>query len=992
MAVGKEPLAEEISAALNRRLMEIELAPGGNRGAPRRPATLEAPNADGMRAALAAPANRTFGRAGGGFLAGLLEDGGDDPSLRDYGERYSYLDVLGEGGQGKVLRFHDQVLDRDVAIKVVKPPRTEERERLLENEGRLGGMLEHPNILPTYDLEHDETGSPFLVMKKVEGVSLDDLLREAHVEEAGARSGRPAGELSRRRLLYIFLQVCHAIEYAHSRGVLHLDLKPQNVKLGPFGEVYVLDWGFASRIKDHPKQVAGTPLFIAPERFRRDGKPDERCDVYSLGVMLYRILVNQLPRDVGKITFKEFRRRLDEFPVIPLRWRNPSLPRDLEAVVMKALQDNPDERYQTVAELAGDLERFLDVLPVAAYREGWHGRAVKFARRHRAPVLAGLAMLAASVLTVFMSLRARRMEDEARMMQSQMEEAERKKDKAEREAEREKEEKERAESQKREELRRRAAARVPLEKGRDSMDKARAAVGKERDRTEKLRLLQSAVDFFTQAIAILDEGGIRSREAAEAYYDRGRAYELALEISRAAADYRAAYERDESFIMARYYLGLIYFNHMDRDVKSALDEFAAMNAIDPGNEFSIIGQAYIEAHTGHEAEALERVARLEAGERTLRSDAGGEDSWRNPGLNIVWLIRGRIYGNREGRFYDPEAAVKAYSNYCLYDSSRPAPYINRGAVRLALREQALRSGDDAGAERELDLALEDFTLALAADPASKMALQHRGFALFKFKNLMDEGRRDIEAALAIDPRYVAAILDLAAIHETLGQYDLAEKEYVRLREINPEHPNLDYRLGILRFYAGRWPEAEAALDAAVEKAPNLAAKAVRLHRRGMVKFIRADYSGSAADFSRSLELRREGKIYPALMRWLSETRSGKNPDPAEFARNIDAGRDKPWLAVVASVYLGEDPFGEDRAMLMADKPEAVCETGFYLGARAWARGETVNAIAFLKRAVESDDRLSMEYTLARELLERLEQRRQESERLPDRVGEGAGGG
>ncbi|MDR1520609.1 MAG: protein kinase [Planctomycetota bacterium] len=949
---------------------------------------------DCMLGALASPLNQTLDKADGDFLAGLLDAGSDDPSLRDYGDRYRYLDVLGEGGQGRVLRFHDATLDRDVAIKVLKPPHTDDRERLLENEGRLGGMLEHPNILPTYDLCRDETGSPFLVMKKVEGVSLDELLKKAHAEGSGVGSGGDWGELSLRRLLNIFLQVCHAIGYAHSRGVLHLDLKPQNVKIGPFGEVYVLDWGFASRIKDMPKLVAGTPLFIAPERFR-PGQPDERCDVYSLGVMLYRILVNQLPRDVGRTSFKDFRRRFHEFPIIPPRRRNPSLPRDLEAIVMKALCENPEDRYRNVAGLAGDLERFLDILPVAAYREGWFGRSLKFARRHRAAVFAGAVMLAAAAFTVMASIRARRLAAEAAEVQARVEDEQRRREltnleliKAEEARRLQMEARQREEEAvRRELLRRRAAARVPLEKGMDIMDKSRSAVDKERNKAKKLQLLQPAIDFFSQALAILEAGGSSSRDAAEAYYARARAFERAQEISRAASDYRAAYGLDESYIMARYYLGLIYFNNMDRDVKNALAEFTAMNAIDPGNEFSEIGLAYIEAHTGREAEALARVDRLEIGERAARGEAGRpEESWQNPGLYNIWLIRGRIHGNREGKFYDPEKAIEAYSNFSRYDPDKPAPYINRGILHLALRDQALRRNDAAEAERRLDLAIGDFDLALAADPGSKLALEHRGFALFKFKNRLAEGQRDIEAAIAIDPTYVSAIFDLAAIHETLEQYDLAEQDYARIRDINPDHPNLDYRLGILRFYANRLPEADACLAVAVQKAPDAASRAVRLHRHGIIRFLRGDFQGAIDAFSQSLALRRDGRIYPALMRWLAEFRLGRTPDAAGLAQNIDAGPDKPWLDMVAGIYLGDDPLGEDRAMLLADSPVAACETGFYLGARAWARGETVNALAFLKRAIDSDVRLFMEYSMAKILHERLARDKEEADRLPDRVG------
>ncbi|MCC8190959.1 MAG: protein kinase, partial [Planctomycetes bacterium] len=974
----------EASVSLSRCLEDMGLGLGRK---PERAASRSArssvtpPSADGMEQALESSINQTLGKADGGFLAGLLDSGqADDPAFRDYGDRYQYLDVLGEGGQGKVLRFRDTVLDRDVAIKVVKPPYTTDRERLLENEARLGGMLEHPNILPTYDLCRDETGSPFFVMKKVEGVSLDELLKKAHAEGGAIHSNRDRGEFSRRRLLNIFLQVCHAMQYAHSRGVCHLDLKPQNIKLGPFGEVYVLDWGFAARTEDNPKMVAGTPLYIAPERFR-PGKPDARCDIYSLGVMLYRILVNHLPRDVGKTSFREFRRRLADFPIIPPRQRDPSLPRDLEAITLKAMSEDPDERYQTVAELAGDLERFLDILPVTAYREGISGRALKFARRHRATVLAGTVMLVAALLTLLASLRARHSEAAALRAKAMEDAAWEEMKETERRLQALREELDREE----ELLKKRAKARMPLEKGLGIMDRSKAAVDKEPDNVRKLQLLQPAIDLFTQSLVELEGDGEESPYAAEAYFARARAFEQAREIGPAIEDYRNAYTRDRSYIMARYYLGMIYFDIMN-DAQKALEEFAAMNVIDEGNEFSEVGRAYIEAHTGQEAEALARVDRIEERERLARGDGVVDDSWRNPGLYHIWGIRGKIYGNERGRFFDPEKAIEAYSHYLLYDPDKPSPYLNRGRLHESLRSRALRAGDRERAARELDDAIADYSRALAIDPGYKYALQHRGYALFKYKNQVEEGLRDIEAALAVDPQYTAALLDRAAIRESQGAYDLAEKDYLVVREISPAHPNIDYRLAILYLYTNDLAKAEPEMDRAIDKAPGSQSRGIRHHRRGMIRFLRGNFTGAVEDFDRSLELRNTDKIYPALMRWLALTKMGQQPTPEDLARNIDVGSGKPWLAVVASIYLGDDPFGEDQALRLADTPEAVCETGFYLGARAWARGETVNALSYLTRSVDSGVHLYMEYIMAKILAGRLTSQRDDYQMLPDTLG------
>ncbi len=1006
--------AEDVSASLSRCLGEMDenIGKAGSaartkNGASGSRSSLSAPSGDTMTKALESPLNQVLGKADGGFLAGLLDAGGaDNPATRDYGDRYQYLDPIGEGGQGKVLRFRDTVLDRDVAIKVVKAPHTGDKEKLLENEARLGGMLEHPNILPTYDLCRDETGSPFFVMKKVEGFSFDELLKKAHAE-GDIHSHRDRGEFSRRRLLNIFLQVCHAIEYAHSRGVCHLDLKPQNVKLGPFGEVYVLDWGFASRLEDNPKMVAGTPLYIAPERFK-PGKPDQRCDIYSLGVMLYRILVNQLPRDVGKTSFKEFRKRIQDFPIVPPRQRDPSLPRDLEAIIMKALAENPDDRYQTVGQLAGDLERFLDILPVSAYREGLLGRAGKFARRHRATVLAGAVMLAALALTIGANIRARALsaQTEAAELQAKAAELQARLDREEadkalskmREAEEDRrlavERQRRAEAERlaaekrRVELtRRRAAARVPLEKGTDIMDKSKVAVAKERDKARKLQLLQPAIDLFSQSLAIIENADEKSEDAAGAYYSRARAYDEAQDFSRAAADYEAAYTRDPSFIMAHYYLGLINFEQRQNE-KEAIKEFTAMNGIDPGNEFSAIGQAYIDMNLGRDAEALRRVDAIEERERAARGAAEGDDSsWRNPGLSIAWYIRGRIYGKRGGEFYDPEKCVAAYTNYLQYATDKPSAYANRGIAHEQLY-LALRSKDRAEAEKHLDLALADYGMAMEVDASYRPAYQHRGYALFKYKKDPEAALRDIDAVLAIDPNYAAAIMDRAAIHEEQRKFDLAFKDYERVKAIAPNHPNTDYRLGVLSLYTGDLDMAERYFALSVDQARDPAAKGVRLHRLGIVKFLKGDYPGAVEAFDRSFEERKTGRIYPALMRWLALTRMGETPGHEEFARMLsDIGPDAPHLAVVASIFLGDDPFGEDQALRLAGTPEALCETAFYLGARAWTLGQNDDALYLLDKAVETDIALYMEYSMAKILAARIRTQQANAHILPDHVGE-----
>jgi tetratricopeptide (TPR) repeat protein len=246
--------------------------------------------------------------------------------------------------------------------------------------------------------------------------------------------------------------------------------------------------------------------------------------------------------------------------------------------------------------------------------------------------------------------------------------------------------------------------------------------------------------------------------------------------------------------------------------------------------------------------------------------------------------------------------------------------------------------------------------------------------------------RSIEEALRIDPKYTTALLDRAAIRETRREFDLAAADYETVRKIQPDNRNIDYRVGVLRLYQNRLPEAEEAFDKAVEMSANAADRGVRVYRRGLIRFLRGRYQEAVADFDASLELRTEGKIYPALMRSLALAKLGKPTDTAELAKHIDVRSDKPWLAMVGSIYLGEAPFGEDRAIALAVTPEALCETAFSLGARAWTRGESVNAKAFLKQAVDSDVHIYMEYNLAKILYDRLTKAEENAKKLPDHVG------
>jgi serine/threonine-protein kinase len=335
------------------------------------------------------------------------------------GHRYTRTRLHAKGGIGQVWLTHDAALGRNIALKELRPERAGHeaaRARFLD-EARITGQLEHPGIVPVYELEQGEDGQPFYTMRFVKGRTLSDAVKAYHERR---RAGK-VSSLDLRELLTAFLTVCQVVAYAHSRKVLHRDLKGPNVVLGSYGEVIVLDWGLAkvmgradaaevvgsllpvdlSESGSHGEtmegQALGTMGYMAPEqaegRLREIGKA---TDVYGLGAILYEILTGA-PSFTGP-DFGEFLRWLREEEPLPPSGVVVGTPRVLEAICRKAMAKKPAERYQSAADLARDVERWLADEPTSVYREGPGQRLGRWARRHKPLVASTAVLLAAAVV------------------------------------------------------------------------------------------------------------------------------------------------------------------------------------------------------------------------------------------------------------------------------------------------------------------------------------------------------------------------------------------------------------------------------------------------------------------------------------------------------------------------------------------------------------------------------------------------------------------
>ncbi len=323
------------------------------------------------------------------------------PSSAHVAQKYRFVRSIGRGGMKMVLQVTDRDSMRDVAMAVLPDAAARPHEEIARfvREARITASLEHPNIVPVHDIGVDANGVPFYTMKLLRGRTLASL-----IEHLANGDTQMLADYHQKRMLRIFLKICYGVSFAHSRGVIHLDLKPDNIQIGDFGEVLVMDWGLAKVIDEKHVEtdipnfqfkspdeglttedgvMKGTPGYMAPEQAAgKNSQKDTRTDIYSLGAILYAMMTYKNPLEEKNVRGKIDATLNGRFR--PPRERAPEreIPAAVEAIILKAMSLRPEDRYSSVKEIRDEVNAFINGYVTIAENASVLKKSMLFIKRH----------------------------------------------------------------------------------------------------------------------------------------------------------------------------------------------------------------------------------------------------------------------------------------------------------------------------------------------------------------------------------------------------------------------------------------------------------------------------------------------------------------------------------------------------------------------------------------------------------------------------------
>ncbi len=833
----------------------------------------------------------------------LERSGGIDTAARAAGSRFTVLRPHAEGGLGRVHLARDEQLRRTVALKEIRPERANDprlRQRFL-NEAEITGQLEHPGIVPIYALEQDDAGRPVYAMRFIQGRTLSEAIEALH--------RRPTA-LGLRELLQRFISVCQTVAYAHSKGVIHRDLKPDNVMLGDYGETLVVDWGLAKRLGGHadpclvswgpgepgreeadglPEEVAatvlgptrtgpasgsaqltqagqvlGTPAYMAPEQARGEVL-GPAADVHALGAVLFTLLTGKVPYQ-GTTSLEVLRKVAAGEP--PDAAGGPAA---LQAICSRAMARDPQARYPTAAELARDVERWLADEPVAAYLEPWPARAGRWARRHRT-VVTSLAVAALLLLVTGVGIAwwQNRLAQERRLEQERN-------------------------AQQVEDLLDRCEAAIAA----DDAAAAQLAAGDAEKRAEdalnrRLTRCRSAVDVLVELNRIdelrwaTEDGKFQGNERALREWPRAFA-RLGVVPGQTPPGEAAAVVKDSlarERLLAALDLWLIVAPSQDRA------PLASLLAAADGDPFRNALRAAVRKADWEQLKSL--AARKEALRQPTRFAAALGSipalplpprlavlrmaAHERPGAFDVLMTAGGLYP-----INTPTTAAERLPWFRAAVSVRPDSAVARYNLGIALQD----GGDTEGA-------IAEFRTAIRLDPKSAMAHNNLGVALTANKDV-DGAMAEYRIALALDPKSLRAHNNLGNALQTRGDLDGAIAEYRTAIALDPKVASPHNNLALALHTKGDGKGAIAELRTVVALQPK---SALAHEYLGNALKYWGDLDGAIAAYRKAIQLGRkdaaarqrlaEVERWRALLPRLDRVTAGKPPpvsaaEAAEFS-------------------------------------------------------------------------------------------------------------
>ncbi|MBI5367246.1 MAG: tetratricopeptide repeat protein, partial [Planctomycetes bacterium] len=694
---------------------------------------------------------------------------------------------LGRGGMGVVYRAWQADLRREVALKALNTGATDEHEiARFYNEARLAARLVHPFIVPIYDVGLHEI-THYFTMELVEGPTLIEVLHPDQLELP--------------RLLALLRDIALGVQYAHDQGVIHRDLKPQNILLDALGKPRITDFGLARELRSHDRltlsgTIMGTPSYMSPEQANGDRENvGPKSDVYALGAILYHGLCGRPPHE-GDSMVETVYKVIDREPV-PVRRINPKVPVDVVTICTKALEKDPARRYQSAALFADDIRRYLEGEPILARPTGTVYRVFKRLSKHRALTAVSIAsavLLAGGGASFLRSELAHRAESAAR-----------------REVE------------------------ADLERRREEAKKIydRAVHLKPRD----------AVDMVTKAIGVCPE-------YAEAWFLRGLKRREIGEFEAAVDDFGAALNRNPGFTNAYLFRALVYDENLDRKELARAD-YEQIIRIDPESAigYRVLGKSLAGQHKHEEAvaqyaRAVEKdphmteafIDRATSLRELRRLDAALSDVLRaletDPGCAAAWVERGRIHEDLH-RLRD---AVGDYTQALKRQPMYPDALCARGYARANL-------GD-------LDAAAADFSAALGMQRGNASALGGLGYVLLK-QEKFDEAVKFIDQALQLAPKDAAHWNNRGLLLKKREDRKGAIAAFTQAIELDPGYEHARKNRANVLFDETRYAEAAADLDRVLAINPQAAGA---YHLRGAATLWLKRYAASIRDWEKFLEL------------------------------------------------------------------------------------------------------------------------------------------